>query len=288
MSGEAKQHTDEDTGVEPDLAVDAAAEPDRDAGDADTAESAGAPAGDAAAEPVRDEPATSGDAAEAEDAAEAQDSPDGDSAEAAGDDPVDGSEAPADDDRTDEATADTQAEQDAPAPAPSALRIDYGAHLEANYPRLVAQLYAVTLDAAEAHDVVQDAYSRAWRQWDEVGRSTDPTAWVRRVAVRSTIRSWRRLVARLGLGRSHRSLDDDTDPRTRALLGALGRLAPAERRAVVLFHMAGVPAPEIAAVEQVSLDTVYARLHRARTVVIEGMADVLTAVLGADEELEYR
>ena len=45
----------------------------------------------------------------------------------------------------------TQVVQDAPAPTPAQLRVDFGAHLEANYQRLVAQLYAITLDPAEAH-----------------------------------------------------------------------------------------------------------------------------------------
>jgi RNA polymerase sigma-70 factor (ECF subfamily) len=159
------------------------------------------------------------------------------------------------------------------------LRADFGAHLEANYQRLVAQLYAITLDPGEAHDVVQDAYSRAWRNWSTIGRSPDPSAWVRRVAVRSTVRSWRRALARIGIGRS-RPIRDGVDPRTGALLAALGRLSPGERRAVVLFHMAGSSMEEIAAVEQASVGTVQARLARSRHVVTEGMADVLPAVLG--------
>jgi DNA-directed RNA polymerase specialized sigma24 family protein len=157
-------------------------------------------------------------------------------------------------------------------------RADFGAHLEANYQRLVAQLYAITLDAGEAHDAVQDAYSRAWRGWATIGRSPDPAAWVRRVAVRSTVRSWRRTLARIGIGRA-KPVGDGVDPRTRAMLDALGRLTPGERRAVVLFHMGGSPMEEIAAVERVSVGIVKARLARARQVVTEGMADVLPAVL---------
>jgi RNA polymerase sigma factor (sigma-70 family) len=174
---------------------------------------------------------------------------------------------------------DVDVEQDAPAPSPAQLRIDFGAHFEANYQRLVAQLYAITLDPGEAHDVVQDAYSRAWRQWATVGSSPDPTAWVRRVAVRSTIRSWRRALARIGIGRP-RPVGDGADARTDALLAALARLPAAERRCVVLSHMAGADLAEIAVVEQVSRGTVQARLARARLVVTEGMADVLPAVLG--------
>ncbi len=165
-----------------------------------------------------------------------------------------------------------------PALRPDQLRADFGAHFEANYQRLVAQLYAITLNPAEAHDVVREAYSRAWRRWAEVGSSGDPTAWVRRVAVRSTMRSWRRTVARLAPGRRRGALAEGGEPRTRAALLALGRLSDAERRAVVLVDMAGVPVVEVAALEQVPPGTVAARLSRARRVVGDALADVAPAI----------
>lgn len=163
-------------------------------------------------------------------------------------------------------SAGTRVVQDAPAPTPAQLRVDFGAHLEANYQRLVAQLYAITLDPAEAHSVVQDAYSRAWRTWATVSRSPDSVGWVRRVAVRSTIRSWRRL--RL---RSRRPVGPGRDTPTGAVLAALRGLPPAERRCVVLHHMAGSPVKEIAAVEGVSVGTTAARLARAQKVVSDGL-----------------
>lgn len=168
--------------------------------------------------------------------------------------------------------------QDAPLPAPASLRVDFGAHLEAHYQRLVAQLYAITLDPGEAHDAVQDAYSRAWRRWAEVGSSPDPTGWVRRVAVRSTHRSWRSSLRRAGLLRARPIGDGDS--RTGALLAALARLSPAERRVVVLFHMVGLDRAQIAALERVSTAAVRDRLGRAHQVVSEGLADELPSVLG--------
>jgi RNA polymerase sigma-70 factor (ECF subfamily) len=156
---------------------------------------------------------------------------------------------------------------------PDRLRADFGAHFEAHYPRLVAQLYAITLNPAEAHDVVREAYSRAWRRWAEIGVSADPAGWVRRVAVRSTMRSWRRTAARIAPGRRRRALVDGGEPRTRAVLLALGRLHDRERRAVVLVDMAGVPVVEVAALEQVPPGTVAARLSRARRVVGDALAE---------------
>lgn len=175
-----------------------------------------------------------------------------------------------------------QVVQDGPAGALARLRIDFGAHLEANYQRLVAQLYAITLDAGEAHDAVQEAYSRAWRQWAVISRQPDPTSWVRSVAVRSTTRSWRRTMAKFGLRRHARPLEG-VDPRTAALLGALARLGAPERRAVVLHHMAGAGIDEIALVEQVDGGVIEERLAAAQHVVVEGLADELPAVLGANQ-----
>jgi RNA polymerase sigma factor (sigma-70 family) len=179
----------------------------------------------------------------------------------------------------DDSSAGTELVRRPTAGSPAELRVDFGAHLEANYQRLVAQLYAITLNPGEAHDVVQDAYSRAWRSWVAIGRTPDPSAWIRRVAVRSTIRSWRRAMARFGIGRP-RTIGAAVDPRTRAILASLARLSPAERRAVVLFHMAGATVEEIAAIEETSETLVHARLTRGRHVVTEGMADVLQDVLG--------
>jgi RNA polymerase sigma factor (sigma-70 family) len=165
-------------------------------------------------------------------------------------------------------------------PQPVNLRIDFGAHFESNYQRLVAQLYAITLDAGQAHDAVQDAYARAWRRWATIGQTADPAAWVRSVAVRSTVRSWRSLLGRFGIGRP-RPERANIEPRTRAMLSALRRLPPAERRALVLTYMAGSSVEEIAAIEQISSNAVHARLSRGRRLITENLADDLPALLGA-------
>jgi RNA polymerase sigma factor (sigma-70 family) len=169
--------------------------------------------------------------------------------------------------------------EEEPDPPPVNLRIDFGAHFESNYQRLVAQLYAITLDAGQAHDAVQDAYARAWRRWATVGRTPDPSAWVRSVAVRSTIRSWRSVFGRLGVG-APRADQDNIEPRTRAMLSALRRLPATERRALVLTYLAGCSVEEIAAIEQVSYNTVQARLSRGRRLITENLADDLPVVLG--------
>ncbi len=161
------------------------------------------------------------------------------------------------------------------------LRADFGAHFEANYQRLVAQLYAITLNSGEAHDVVQDAYSRAWRQWAAIGRLRDPADWIRRVAVRSTLRSWRRTV--FGIGRP-RPVGEVADPRTAALLAALSRLSAAERRVVVLHHMVGWTPAQIAVVERSAPGSVGVRLARASQVVADALPEAYGPYADEDEE----
>jgi RNA polymerase sigma factor (sigma-70 family) len=193
--------------------------------------------------------------------------------------PVDASDHPDPADDTSVVDVDPLEIPSDPVPLPVELRVDFGAHFEDNYQRLVAQLYAITLDSGQAHDAVQDAYARAWRRWATVGASVDPTAWVRGVAVRSTIRSWRHVFGRFAIGRG-RPNRGFVERRTAAMLTALRGLPAPERRAIVLTYMAGSSAEEIAAVEQVSYNTVQARLSRGRRLITENLADDLPALLG--------
>jgi RNA polymerase sigma factor (sigma-70 family) len=162
--------------------------------------------------------------------------------------------------------------------APSGLRADFGAHLEAHYPRLVGQLFAITLNSATAHDLVQDAYSRAWRRWSEI-RAGDAEAWVRRVAVRSSASTWRRLAARLGLRDAPVQEQAGLDPRTAAVLRTLARIPLDERRTAVLVHMAGMSVRDVAALERVSPGTVQARLNRVGSLMEEGLAGLGSGAL---------
>ncbi len=61
------------------------------------------------------------------------------------------------------------------------------------YPRLVAQLYAVTTDLALAEDVVQEAFVRAASRWPQIQTYQAPEAWVRKVALRLHLDAARRL-----------------------------------------------------------------------------------------------
>src|SRR4029453_7948644 len=57
---------------------------------------------------------------------------------------------------------------------------------------LVAQVFAMVGDLGEAEDAVAEAFARAWQRWGQVHLYADPGAWVRTVAYRVAVSSWRR------------------------------------------------------------------------------------------------
>jgi RNA polymerase sigma-70 factor (ECF subfamily) len=144
--------------------------------------------------------------------------------------------------------------------------------------RLLRQLTIMTGDPEQAADVLQEAYVRAWQRWRRVSRLDDPAGWVRTVAWRVAISQHRRsLVAADRLRRflvpeatrRPASTDERVD-----LVRALTSLSAEHRRALVLYEMAGLSVPEIAAETGVPAGTVKSRLSRARA--------ALAAALGPD------
>jgi RNA polymerase sigma-70 factor (ECF subfamily) len=59
--------------------------------------------------------------------------------------------------------------------------------------RLTRYGYTVTGDLAEAQDLVQEAYTRAWQRWRTVAEHPNPEAWVRLVVTRLANDRWRRM-----------------------------------------------------------------------------------------------
>ena len=125
---------------------------------------------------------------------------------------------------------------------------DFDAFYTATARRVVHHVYALCGDLAEAQDVTQEAYARAWQRWSTVGAYEDPEGWVRTVAWRLTANRWRGLrrwfAARARLGRETPA--PGPNPDRVALLAALRRLPDAQRLVVVLHHLHDLPVAEIA------------------------------------------
>lgn len=151
--------------------------------------------------------------------------------------------------------------------APSAASAsDFDQFYTATAKRLVSAVYAATGDLAEAEDAVQEAYARAWQRWDRLTAEGDPTPWVRTVALRLAVSSWRRARSRIRAHLRHGPPTDlpDLAPDRVALVRALRDLKPDQRTVVVLHHLLDLPIAQVARETGVSEGAVRTRLSRAR------------------------
>jgi RNA polymerase sigma-70 factor (ECF subfamily) len=135
-----------------------------------------------------------------------------------------------------------------------------------SYRRLLGQLFAVTGDLAEAENLLQEAYARAFARWAQVHAYDRPEAWVRRVALNlaavAARRLRRRAVALLRLGPP--PAVPELSPELLDLHRALRALPLGQRQVIVLHHLVGLPVEEVARELGVPAGTVKSRLARGR------------------------
>jgi RNA polymerase sigma-70 factor (ECF subfamily) len=152
---------------------------------------------------------------------------------------------------------------------------EFTAFYDATWGRTLACAYAVTGDLGAAEEVAQEAYTRAWPRWSRLAAYDDLGAWVRQVATRQAISRWRR--SRTALRHLARSRPPEPvappDENSVALVRALRELPEAQRRALVLHHLAGFSVADIAALERRPEGTVKARLSRGRAALLPLLRD---------------
>jgi RNA polymerase sigma-70 factor, ECF subfamily len=141
------------------------------------------------------------------------------------------------------------------------------------YPGLVARLTMVLRDRAEAEDVAQEAYLRAFRSRDRFD-GANPRAWLHTIGLRLALNEVRR--RRRALARLVRVSDSvDPQPSDLDLWDALRGLSP-QQRAALLLHLAdGYALDETAAILGVPTGTAASWVSRARA--------RLRSELGGDE-----
>jgi RNA polymerase sigma-70 factor, ECF subfamily len=146
-----------------------------------------------------------------------------------------------------------------------------------SFHRLVGQIYAMTGNVAEAQDVVQEAFVRAWDKRTDLTLMESPEAWVRTVAGRLAVSRWRR--AHTGLKAVFRHGTPEAVPspgpdRT-ALVSALREIPEHQRRAIVLHYLCDLSVAEVAAETGAPEGTVKARLARGRAALARSLSDEL-------------
>ena len=145
--------------------------------------------------------------------------------------------------------------------------------------RVLHQMYAMTGNLADAQELVQDAYARAWQRWSSVSTFDDPEAWVRTVAWRLAASRWRKTKNGVSAMLSHGPPEHTPEPSIDnvALVTALKAIPEAQRRAVILHHLGGLSVAEVAHETGSPEGTVKARLSRGRAALAELLADTTLA-----------
>jgi RNA polymerase sigma-70 factor, ECF subfamily len=142
--------------------------------------------------------------------------------------------------------------------------------------RVVRHAYALTANIADAQDIAQEAFARAWQRWDTVRGLDSPEAWVRRVATNlATSRLRRDRTARAAAHQLVASAAPEISPDTVALVAALRKLPERQRVVLVLHYLADLPVGQIATELRCPVGSVKGWLSRGR--------DALAALLDSGE-----
>jgi RNA polymerase sigma-70 factor (sigma-E family) len=129
-----------------------------------------------------------------------------------------------------------------------------------------------------AHDLVAEAYTRAWMSWPKVRDLDVPRAWVVRTALNAHVSWWRRRRREVFLGDHDAAASGDLDTLVSAdLLAALRRLSPRQREVVTLRLLLDLDTETTARVLGIAPGTVGAHLHNA-------VATLWTAILSPDSQ----
>jgi RNA polymerase sigma-70 factor (ECF subfamily) len=136
------------------------------------------------------------------------------------------------------------------------------------FPAVVALAYALSGSRAGAEDIAQEAFLRAYRDWDRIGFYEHQVAWVRRVAANlATSGLRRRVVEARALIRLAGRWEPAVDllPAENAEFWAAVRALPSRQaQAVALYYLEDRSIQQTAAVLGCAEGTVKAHLAKAR------------------------
>ena len=166
---------------------------------------------------------------------------------------------------------------------PGLIDVDFDDFYSRGYRRCMALGYVLTGSAVDADDLVQEAFSTAYRRWSEIAAYDDPIAWVRKVMVNNAMSRGRRLrrevlaLARLN-GRPRPAIPE-IDSADRELWTLVSKLPKQQAAAIGLYYVDDLSVESIAAVLGCSAGTVKTHLSRGR----QSLASRLTATMKEDK-----
>ena len=135
---------------------------------------------------------------------------------------------------------------------------------------------ALGVPAEEREDAVQDIFIAVFRSLKHFRGEAQLSTWIYRIAARHAIRLGQRRRARetMRIAMTKEDLPVVTDPSERSAQLAtldrmLGKLPPKKRTVLVLFEIEGLSAKEISDVIGCPENTVWSRLHHARSEMVK-------------------
>jgi RNA polymerase sigma-70 factor, ECF subfamily len=154
---------------------------------------------------------------------------------------------------------------------------------------IVRQVYALTGDLAEAQDIAQEAFARAWQRWSSVSTCDSPTAWVRRVATNLAVSRWRRIgAAAVGIRKLTANAHvPEVSADNVALVVGLRALPERQRTVLVLYYLADLSVNQVAAELNCSAASVKSMLARGRAALAAAIGEDGTADVQPSPEMPH-
>jgi RNA polymerase sigma-70 factor (ECF subfamily) len=143
------------------------------------------------------------------------------------------------------------------------VEAEYAWFFREEFPAVVRTVALLLQDVHRAEEIAQEAFIQLLTHWKKISRYERPDAWVRRVAVRLAVRTLRRDQLRTLL-EAQNETPAPGPPLDVDVVGAMAKLPPAQRAAVVLFYFEDRPVSEVADILRCSQSTTKVHLHRAR------------------------
>jgi RNA polymerase sigma-70 factor, ECF subfamily len=154
---------------------------------------------------------------------------------------------------------------------------------------IIRQIYALTGNLADAQDIAQETFARAWQRWSSVSMCDSPEAWVRRVATNLAVSRWRR--SRTAMTASRRLAVSAQLPEISAdnvaLVAGLRTLPERQRIVLVLYYLADLPVQQVAAELNCSAGSVKSLLARGRVALAAAVREDGTAAGQPSREIPY-
>jgi RNA polymerase sigma-70 factor (ECF subfamily) len=148
-----------------------------------------------------------------------------------------------------------------------AARPAFDGFFAAEHPRVVGLVFVLCGSRAQAEEIAQEAFLRAYQRWDVVSAYDDPGAWVRRVAANlatSWLRRRGREVRALARTAARRPPVIEAVVADPAFWDAVRHLPRRQAQCVALHYLEDRSVADIARVLGIGEPTVRVHLHRGR------------------------